>query len=68
MPEDNLNDVARWRSLALTLAAQMSDPASKLTMSTSPWGMSISRSGPRDARTPIWLERSAAPWMMARMG
>ena len=35
MPEDNLNDVARWRSLAaeaLTLAAQMSDPASKLTM------------------------------------
>src|SRR5436190_22163159 len=35
MPEDNLNDVARWRSLAaeaLTLAAQMSDPASKLAM------------------------------------
>ena len=34
MPED-LDDVARWRSLAaeaLSLAAQMSDPASKQTM------------------------------------
>ena len=34
MPED-LNDVARWRSLAaeaLSLAAQMSDPTSKQTM------------------------------------
>ena len=34
MPED-LDDVARWRSLAaeaLALAAQMSDPASKQTM------------------------------------
>ena len=34
MPED-LDDVARWRSLAaeaLTLAAEMSDPASKQTM------------------------------------
>ena len=34
MPDD-LDDVARWRSLAaeaLTFAAQMSDPASKQTM------------------------------------
>jgi hypothetical protein len=70
MPED-LDDVARWRSLAaeaLSLAAQMSDPASKQTMLDIALGYEhIAQRAERRVNAHEFGKKRR-PWMTARMG